>query len=64
VRPYTDAIRSFVLSMKLNRRRLYSAKVERPELDADLRGRLIEHLSDDVSRLRDFTGMKLEGWCV
>jgi hypothetical protein len=42
--------------------RLVAAK--RPVLDPTLRRELIDRLSDDVRRLREFTGYALEGWCA
>ncbi|MBW1742416.1 MAG: sulfotransferase domain-containing protein [Deltaproteobacteria bacterium] len=42
----------------------FSRKVERPEMDADLRHRLIDFFKEDVNRLRKYTGRTFEAWSV
>lgn len=42
----------------------FSRKVDRPSLDGRLREAVIEYLRDDVSRLRKFTGLAFEMWCL
>lgn len=43
---------------------LFSHGIEWPTLDESLREELIDHLRDDINRLREYTGCDLEGWCV
>ncbi|MBW1859793.1 MAG: hypothetical protein JRI70_06885 [Deltaproteobacteria bacterium] len=42
----------------------FSRKVGRPEVDADLRQRLIDVFQEDVNRLRKYTGRNFETWSV
>ncbi|VAX25428.1 putative sulfotransferase protein [hydrothermal vent metagenome] len=42
----------------------FSTPVVKPKLDENMRLELIGRLSDDVHRLRKFTGAKYEKWCV
>lgn len=42
----------------------FSRKIERPELDDDLKNVLIDHLREDINNLRELTGLKLENWCL
>jgi len=42
----------------------FSQKIERPVLDESLRRELIDYLSDDINRLREFIGYNFENWCV
>jgi hypothetical protein len=44
--------------------RPFSYRVERPTLNGSLRRKLINHLRDDVERLRNYTGYTFEGWCM
>ncbi|MCK4782985.1 MAG: sulfotransferase [Desulfobacteraceae bacterium] len=42
----------------------FSSKIERPKLDENLQGKLIEHLSDDINHLREFAGRNFMAWRV
>ena len=42
----------------------FSQRIERPGLDERLRQALIDHLRDDVDRLREYTGRDFEDWCL
>jgi hypothetical protein len=42
----------------------FSSPVIRPQMDHEIRQRLIEHLREDVCKLREYTGQKLEGWSL
>jgi len=42
----------------------FSNRMDRPVLSEHLRKELIDYLQDDVSRLRRYTGLDFDGWCV
>jgi hypothetical protein len=42
----------------------FSRKIARPALDENLRKALIDHLTDDINRLRAYTSRDFEEWCV
>jgi len=42
----------------------FSHKVKRPTLDKTLEAELIDYLRPDINRLRDYTGLAFEDWCL
>ncbi|MFP4576017.1 MAG: sulfotransferase family protein [Coleofasciculus sp.] len=42
----------------------FSQKVQRPTLDKTLEAELIDYLRPDINRLRDYTGLAFEDWCL
>ena len=40
----------------------FSSKIERPKLDENLQGKLIDYLSDDINCLKQFTGCDFKNW--
>ncbi|WP_446376419.1 hypothetical protein [Coleofasciculus sp. E2-BRE-01] len=42
----------------------FSQKVQRPTLDKSLEAELIDYLRPDINRLRDYTGLTFEDWCL
>jgi sulfotransferase family protein len=42
----------------------FSEPIEPPEIDPELRGRLVDYYSDDVARLRSFTGQAFASWSL
>lgn len=42
----------------------FSQRVERPTVSTSLRQKVVETLSEDICRLRMFTGHNFENWCI
>ena len=42
----------------------FSQKVQRPMLEKSLEAELIDYLSPDINRLREYTGLAFEDWCL
>jgi len=42
----------------------FSHKVQQPTLDKTLKAELIDYLRPDINRLRDYTGLAFENWCL
>ena len=42
----------------------FSKKIERPVLTEELRNFCIEKLSDDIEKLKEFTGMQFDEWSI
>lgn len=43
---------------------VFEEPLKRPELPADVRDALAEHLGPDVAAIRELSGLRLEGWAV
>jgi hypothetical protein len=42
----------------------FSEKIKRPTIEPSLQAKLIEYLKPDTNRLREFTGLSFDDWCL